>query len=66
MGDQQSGFSCLTDDIGDVCRDGESCLEIQSAERFIQKKKIRVDCHGADQGGPLTHAAGKLGRLFVL
>lgn len=66
MGDQQRGLPCLTDDISDVGGDGESGLEIQGAERFVQKKKVRVDCHGADQGGALAHAAGEFGRFFVL
>ena len=66
MGDQECGFSGLPDNVCDVCGDGESGLEIQGAEGFVQKKEIGVDCHGADQGGALAHTAGELGGLFIL
>ena len=66
VGDEQGGLSRVADNIRDVCGDGEPGLEIKGAERFVQKKEVRVDCHGADQGGALAHAAGKFRRLFVL
>lgn len=66
MGDQNRRLTCLPDDLSDVCRDIQSCLRVQRAERFIQQEKIRVDCHCADQRRTLPHPSGQFGRFLVL
>ena len=65
MGDEKRGFSCFSDNICDIRRDGESGLKVQSAEGLIEKEEIGVDRHGSDQRRTLTHAAGEFGWLFV-
>lgn len=58
MCDEECGFSGFADNICNVCGDEESCLKIQSAEGFVEKEEIRVNCHGANQRGALPHTAG--------
>lgn len=65
VGDEDGGLVCLPDDLGDIGGDIQACLRVKGTERFIQKKEIRVDGHGADQGCTLTHPARQLGRLFI-
>ena len=63
MGDQKRGFPFFTQDLPDVITDRKPGLIIQCAERFIEKQKCGFQGEGADQCGPLSHPAGKLGRL---
>ena len=63
VGDQKRGFSFFTQDLPDVITDGKSGLIIQCAERFIEKQKCRFQGKSTDQCGPLSHPAGKLGRV---
>lgn len=66
MGDKNRSLVCLADNLCNIGRDVQTCLGIQCAERFIQKKQVGMDCHGAYQGGALPHSAGQFRRFLIL
>ena len=47
MGYENCRFFCGTYNIADIGRNGKSCLVIQSAERLIQQKNIRIQDESA-------------------
>ena len=63
MGDQEGGLAGSSDDLADIIADGEPGLVVQGGEGFIEEKKLRLHEQGSDEGGPLAHAPGQLGRL---
>ncbi len=58
VGNENGSLICLSDDLRDIGGDIQSCLGVQRAEGFIQKKQVRMDGHGADQSRPLPHSTG--------
>ena len=62
MGDQKSGLAGSADDLADVVADGEPGLVVQGGEGLVEEQKLRLHEQGADEGGPLAHAPGQLGR----
>lgn len=66
MGDEDRRFAGLSDDAADVVADGQPGLVVQGGERLVKEQKIRLEGQGADQGGPLAHAPGKLGGAGAL
>ena len=62
VGDQEGGLAGSADDLADVVADGEPGLVVQGGEGLVEEQKLRLHEQGTDEGGPLAHAPGQLGR----